>query len=97
MITVGNKRFGARGEYVGRPTALGNPFVARNESERDHVCDQYERWLRKKIAEKDPAVCAALNALYKKAKAGPITLVCWCAPRRCHADSIKRVLEEKLK
>lgn len=95
-VVVGNKRSGARGIYVGRPSPLGNPFFMHDESQRDACCDEYEQWLTAKIAAKDRAVCAELNAIYQRAKNEQITLVCWCAPRRCHADFIARLINEKL-
>ena len=97
MVEVGNKRLGARGWYVGRPSALGNPFPMRDETQRDHVCDQYDAWLTRKIAAKDPAVCGELNAIYKAAKSERVVLVCWCSPKRCHADAIARVINEKIR
>lgn len=98
MITVVNKRNTQTGEYIGRGTPLGNPFAMRNKSqtERDRVCDAYEKYIAKKIQDKDPAICTELNRLWKIAKKGNLILVCWCKPLRCHGDTIKRVLEEKL-
>jgi hypothetical protein len=37
MITVGNKKLGARGIYVGRPSPLGNPFPLQCEAQRSAV------------------------------------------------------------
>lgn len=85
--------------YVGRPSALGNPFKLKEAGgtyTRDESVDAYEPYLRKKINEKDPTICAELNRLYKLAKAGPVDLQCFCAPLRCHADVIRKVLLEKL-
>lgn len=95
-ITVVNKKLGGRGEYIGRPSLLGNPFVMRSESERERVVRQYEQWLRAQIQRRNPAVCGELNRLYHIAMSGDLNLVCWCAPRACHGDVVKKVLEEKL-
>lgn len=73
---------------------LGNQFYMHNESERDYVCDQYELWIRQKIKEKDPSVINELKAIKEKLKDNNIVLLCWCAPKRCHAESIKRIIEE---
>lgn len=67
--------------YVGRPTKWGNPFPLDVEWERDLVVQQYEDWLRTQPA----LVAAARTELAGK------DLVCWCAPRRCHADVLLRV------
>lgn len=91
-ITVG-KKWDKGAVYVGRPSPLGNPFVLTDESRRDEVCDRYETWLRSKVEQGDPAVLKELRRLYRLAQDGPVVLGCYCAPRRCHADSIKRFLE----
>lgn len=70
--------------YVGRPSKFGNPFVLRNESERDEVCDKYEAWL---LAQPG-LVEAAKRELRGK------DLVCWCAPHRCHAHTLLRIANE---
>ena len=88
-ITVASKRDGASGWYVGRPSALGNPFTMRTEADRDRVIGQYREWLAHKIADRDAAVMNELNAMLKHEE---ITLVCWCAPKRCHADVIAQWL-----
>ena len=95
MIKVGNKRKGDVGEYIARPSPLGNPFYMSSEAERDSVCDRYEAWLDRKIAENDVLVMSELSRLMAiHQKTGELTLVCWCAPRRCHGDVIKAVLEQ---
>ena len=97
-ILVLNKRSaGTRGEYVGRPSPLGNPFKLKRESGRDEVIAQYENWLRERITARDQRVCDELNRLYVIARdTGLLELVCWCAPKRCHADVIRKVLLESL-
>jgi len=95
MITVVNKKtYKGKGEYIGRPNVLGNPFPV--SMGRDKCIAEYKKWLNNKIKSKDSAVCAELNRLYKIAKHGDLTLVCWCAPLACHGDVIKAVIEEKL-
>ena len=98
-IRVLNKRnAGTRGEYVGRPSPLGNQFKLERESDRDAVIARYEVWLRKRIAALDQRVCNELSRLYCIARdTGLLELVCWCAPKRCHADVIRTVLFEALK
>ena len=97
-ILVLNKRNAAtRSEYVGRPSPLGNPFKLERESNRDAVIEQYEVWLRERIAARDRRVCDELNRLYVIARdTGLLELACWCAPKRCHAEVIRKVLLEVL-
>ena len=94
MIMIGNKRQGARGVYVGRPSPLGNPFPMKSEADRAVVIRAYERWLREQLQDEGSAASRAIRALAERARKQDICLVYWCAPRPCHADVIKRVIEE---
>jgi hypothetical protein len=84
------------GVYIGRPSVLGNPFTHLEIStavwrvaSRDEAIDSYEKWLRDRVTEGDKYIREALDAIPDGA-----TLVCWCAPLRCHADVVRNVLEE---
>jgi uncharacterized protein YeaO (DUF488 family) len=90
MITVGRKP--EQGEYVGRPSPLGNPFVMKKEADRDSVCDEYETWFYRQIQNRTPAVIAELERLHALAQTKPVKLICYCAPKRCHADTIAKFL-----
>jgi len=77
----------------GRPTPLGNPFVMRSEQDRDLVCDQYEEWFNNKIEQKDQAVLNQLRGLFVLGKQrGHLKIGCYCAPKRCHLDTVARFL-----
>ncbi len=79
---------------VDRTSVLGNPFYMKSELQRDEVCDSYQVWIKNKISEKDVAICSELNRLYKLYKQyGVLNLYCWCAPKMCHAQSIKELIE----
>lgn len=94
MITVG-KKSDKDAIYIGRSSPLGNPFRVKNNSdkERDRVCDAYEMWIADKIKQLNPVVCSELRRLYELSKKGDLTLGCFCSPKRCHGDTIKRILE----
>lgn len=94
-ITVG-KKFVPGSYYIGRGTALGNPFVMNGEAERNFVCDQYELYFQGKLFDNDPAFMKELNRLYQAAKSKDIVLGCFCSPKRCHGDTIKRYLDKLL-
>lgn len=79
---------GVHREYVGRPSTLGNPYPMRKEAERERVVEQYLAWLRKQYAANGP-VRAELERLLSIAQRQPLELVCFCAPKRCHADVIR--------
>ncbi len=93
-ITIGNRRKGDQGEYVGRPSPLGNPFPLGPRS-REKAIAQYREWLEEKVRQRDPAVCGELDRLYKLARAGEVCLVCWCHPLPCHAEVIRQTLLER--
>jgi hypothetical protein len=81
--------------YIGRPSPLGNPFVMKSERERAHVCDQYEEWFATQVANKNERVLNELRRLYKLARSrDELVLGCFCAPKRCHGDTIKAFLEK---
>lgn len=96
-IVVGKVRRGRRGEYVGRPTPLGNPFRLEEESEREKVVGLYRKWLEGRLAEREPAVIGELERLARLAeRQGELRLTCWCAPRLCHAEVVAEALRERL-
>jgi hypothetical protein len=64
--------------------------------ERDKVCVQYEAWLESEIQKGTPSVLRELSRLEKLAEEGALTLGCYCSPKRCHGDSIKKVIERRL-
>lgn len=77
--------------YVGRGTPLGNPFVIGEHGTRDEVIDAYEHYLRGKIEQRDPAILTALAGLSAES-----SLVCSCAPARCHAEVIAKAWNESM-
>lgn len=82
---------------VGRPTPLGNPFVMHGEHTRDAVCDNYEAWFNDKVARNDERVMNQLRSIWKAGRGKEyVVLGCWCAPRRCHAETIARYLNQFL-
>lgn len=81
---------------VDRTSPVGNPFYMASETKRDEVCDKYQRYFEKQISNNGvfrEYAYKILNALktYKK-----VTLYCWCAPKRCHAETIKQWLKQQI-
>ena len=85
---------------VDRCSPLGNPFIMKKESERNEVCDKFEKYFYNRIEDleysKDYDFKSMINYLLILSKTKDIVLLCWCAPKRCHAETIKKWLEEKL-
>ncbi len=65
--------------YIGRPSRWGNPFLIGKDGNRDEVCDKFER-----------EILPTLDIEPLRGK----DLICYCAPNRCHGDSIIKRLEE---
>ena len=63
-----------------------NPYKMFKEEQRDYVCEQYRKHLWNQIRTGEVTV-ADLLALDGK------DLVCWCAPARCHGDTIMKAIE----
>ena len=83
---------------VDRSSILGNPFVMRSEMERDSVCDKYELYFKSKIKNKSESFMIEIcNLLKTYEEYGKLRLFCWCYPKRCHAETIKRYIENEVK
>ena len=93
MITIGNKKHGACGIYVGRPSPLGSTFAMHGEETRAQVIRDYEDWLAEQLLDPRGAAGIEIRRLAALARKQDICLVCWCAPKACHADIIKRTIE----
>ena len=73
--------------YVGRPSPLGNPFEIGPDGGRAEVIQKYATWLEGRLRDRDAVVLTALMSI----RPGQ-SLVCHCAPKRCHAEVIAQVL-----
>jgi hypothetical protein len=82
--------------YCGRGSALGNPYVMQNasEKERNRVCDVYETYFNQKLqAKENNEFMKQLRLIWKLGKAhGTVYLECYCAPRRCHCETIAQFI-----
>ena len=97
-ITIKNRRtYKGPGEWIcSSRSPLGNPFVMDTESDREDVIKKYKFWISRQINLNDTATLRELNRLFNRAKKGDLNLICWCAPKPCHGDVIKKLLEEML-
>jgi hypothetical protein len=68
--------------YIGRPSKWGNPFAMRSELDRERVIEQYEEHLMN-----SPHLINQISELKGK------DLVCWCSPKACHGDVLKKIIE----
>lgn len=77
---------------VDRSSVLGNPFVMKGEINRDKVCDEYETYFDANQNLKFKKELNRLVEIYKEH--GTLELFCWCAPKRCHAETIAKKIKE---
>lgn len=108
MIKVINKRiedYIVGSIYIGRGSPLGNPFthISNKETKAEFICDSreiamncYEAYLMVKIKSRDKVICDELNRVYKKALKGDVYLLCYCKPKSCHGDIIKKIIDSKI-
>lgn len=81
------------GIYVGRPSKWGNPFTHLDDgtlarfkvATRDEAVSAYEAWVVQQ-----PELMAALPELRGH------DLLCWCAPKSCHADVLLRLANPEI-
>jgi hypothetical protein len=79
--------------YCGRGSPLGNRHVMndRSTSERNRVCDAYKTEFP--LASQLPM----LREIWWMVRKGhDVELSCFCAPLRCHCDTIKAHIEQHL-
>lgn len=81
---------------IDRSTPLGNMFRITPESNRTTIIKLYESQFQD-ILDIKPEALQYVNEIIEAAKRGPINLACWCSPRPCHGEVIKRYVLSKLK
>ncbi|WP_241362669.1 DUF4326 domain-containing protein [Escherichia coli] len=92
-IIIVNKHHGKSGEYIGRGSPLGNPYVIGKDGSREQVIAKYRVWLNEQIMRKNPVVLDELNRLGNKAiDEKGLALQCFCYPKPCHGEVIKEKL-----
>ena len=70
---------------IDRATLWGNPHVMRDASdaERDRVCDAYQKSLEAALLAEPSTLSGIMHAR---------RLGCWCAPKRCHGETLARAI-----
>ena len=90
--------------YVGRGSALGNPYTSIHGREtlaefvvesREESIRLFKEYLLKCIDEKKEKVCNALNEIYTLSIKENVYLSCYCKPKSCHGDVIKEIIESR--
>ncbi len=82
--------------YCGRPSVFGNMWVFGPDGTRDEVCDRYDTWLRTGRDFGHPAATEARRqeVLRRLPELAGKRIACYCAPRRCHLQTLAALLAE---
>ena len=94
-IIIKNKRtYQSIGEYIGRPSPLGNPFVIGRDGTRDEVVAKYRKWLINEwFTHQNGEPALELRRLIDEYTLNnELTLICWCAPQLCHGDVLRQAI-----
>lgn len=87
------QRNGYRSFICDRTTPLGNPYHMYDELERNRVCDDYDKYFHAVMVGENRGVQRAYHRILSALRAGEkVSLVCWCSPKRCHAETIRDAL-----
>lgn len=75
--------------YVGRPSKYGNPYgIGDVFGDRENILKLYANWLQAEIEHGNLTIEEIKKDLKGK------DLVCWCAPKPCHADILLKLANE---
>lgn len=81
---------------VDRSTPVGNPYYWREDGlYADEAYYIYEPYFYKKVKEAG-AFRDYVAHIYRTALKQDVALGCWCAPKRCHADTIAAFINQFL-
>lgn len=78
---------------VERSTVVGNPFYMHNESERNEVCNLYKIYFDEQMRTRK-SFKEYIDSIVEISRTHNIALGCWCAPKRCHAETIMQYIKE---
>lgn len=81
---------------VDRTSPLGNPFAMKSKQDRNEVCDMYSNYFYAVLIKRDYVMTYLHKIKDALLQYGFVELYCWCAPLRCHAETIKEVIEGRL-
>ena len=93
MIRIENiKTYKGDGWPIHRPSPLGNPFRVDSKTTLDMVIQKYREWLKERLLTVNPTSKAFNIVLDDYRKNGTTTLICFCAPNRCHGEVIRDLI-----
>ena len=83
---------------VDRSSVLGNPYHMYGEQARDLVCEQYSVYCHEMLCRGTSDKAIAFRKEFMRLvkiyhEHGKLRLFCWCAPKRCHAQTLASYIE----
>lgn len=83
--------------YLGRPSALGNPFIVGRDGGHAMILRLYREWFLEQMQEVDSPAASLFYTLYDIGARFDLTLLCWCRPHHCHVDIVAKYLKRYTK
>jgi hypothetical protein len=86
--------------YIGRPSPLGNPVRIEPGVTREAAVYLYGEYLQEQMQAGNEAILNELErigAMVMDDSGEPVCLQCFCAPKACHGDVIRKVIEQAIK
>lgn len=82
--------------YIDRRSPVGNPYPLELPEDRDWSCNEYWTWFYVKVSlGVDEKFLRYIESMRQAlAEHGKLRMFCWCAPLRCHGETIKEYLEK---
>lgn len=101
MIQVHNKNnYKGYGVCVHRPNILGNPYSHLPKSNslyktgsREEAINKCERYLKLHLGTNDEIDNEIVRLCEEYMDVGELHLICFCRPKRCHADVIAKIVK----
>lgn len=78
--------------YIGRPSILENPYPI-GEINREESIKKYKDFIIERIKERDEFFLNELYRLKHISLTSDLYLECYCKPKKCHGDFIKKILD----
>lgn len=75
-------------------SALAKTYRMKSEADRDAVCNDYAKWFANRVKAQDSDVMSELHQIVNCLESNQtVYLACECAPKKCHAETIKQFIE----
>jgi len=108
MIKVINKKNSpyVKGEYIGRPSILGNPYTHLKTSKfkdlilvktRNQSVEFYDKWLEESLKNNVDVYLEFERLVDLYIQKSELNLICWCDPLPCHGHILREYIFKRVK